>query len=58
MLRRYAGLVVLGGWLLAAEVLAAQDKPDKPREGFAWKDGDKVALIGGTMIEREQSFGH
>lgn len=25
---------------------------------FAWKDGDKVALIGGTVIEREQNFGY
>lgn len=30
----------------------AEDKP------FPWKDGDKVALIGGTVIEREQNFGH
>lgn len=30
----------------------AEEKP------FPWKDGDKVALIGGTVIEREQNFGH
>lgn len=30
----------------------ADEKP------FLWKDGDKVALIGGTVIEREQNFGY
>ncbi len=31
---------------------SADEKP------FPWKDGDKVAWIGGTVIERERTFGH
>ena len=52
MLWRCAVIAVLGGWLLAVGPLSAKDKP-----GFVWKDGDKVALIGGTVIEREQNSG-
>lgn len=33
--------------------LTVADQPE-----FTWRDGDKVALIGGTVIEREQNFGH
>ena len=57
MLGRCAVIAVLGGWLLAAASLFAGDQPSKSRAGFAWKDGDKVALIGGTVIEREQNYG-
>ena len=52
MLRRYAVIAVLGGWLFAVGPLLAQDQT-----GFVWKDGDKVALLGGTVIEREQNYG-
>ena len=41
-------LCVLTVWVPAF----ADEKP------FPWKDGDKVAWIGGTVIEREQNFGH
>lgn len=58
MLGRCAVIAVLGGWLLAASPLRAEDQPSKARLGFVWKDGDKVALIGGTVIEREQNYGH
>jgi len=58
MQRRIAILAVLGGWLLSAGALAASDPPNRAHEGYVWKDGDKVALIGGTMIEREQNFGY
>ncbi len=27
-------------------------------EPFEWKDGDRVVLIGGTLIEREQRYGY
>ena len=57
MPRRIAMLAVLGGWLLAAGSLSAGDPPNSARQGFVWKDGDKVALIGGTVIEREQNYG-
>lgn len=57
MLGRCAVIAVLGGWLLAATSLMAEDQPGQARVGFTWKDGDKVALIGGTVIEREQNFG-
>ena len=57
MLGRCAVIAVLGGWLLAGAPLFAEDQPSKARAGFAWRDGDKVALIGGTVIEREQNSG-
>ena len=57
MQRRIAMLAVLGGWLLAAGSLSAGDPPTRARQSFVWKDGDKVALIGGTVIEREQNYG-
>ena len=57
MQRRIAMLAVLGGWLLTAGSLSAGDPPPRARQGFVWKDGDKVALIGGTVIEREQNYG-
>ncbi len=57
MLGRCAVIAVLGGWLLAAASLFADDQPSQARAGFAWRDGDKVALIGGTVIEREQNSG-
>ncbi len=53
MIWRCAWLAVLGWGLLAAGNLFSQDKT-----GFAWKDGDKVVLIGGTIIEREQNYGN
>ncbi len=52
MLRRCAVIAVLGGWLVTAASLSAND-----HNAFEWKDGDKVALIGGTVIEREQTCG-
>ena len=57
MLGRCAVIAVLGGWLFAAASLFAEDQPNQARASFVWKDGDKVALIGGTVIEREQNFG-
>lgn len=57
MLGRCAMIAVLGGWLLAATSLCAEDQLSQARAGFAWQDGDKVALIGGTVIEREQNYG-
>ena len=57
MLGRCAVIAVLGGWLLATTALLAEDQPNKAREGFAWKNGDKVVLVGGTVIEREQNSG-
>ena len=58
MLWRFVVLAVLGGWLLPAASLLAEDQSDSVRSNFVWKDGDKVALIGGTVIEREQNYGH
>ena len=57
MLWRCAVIAVLAGWLVTASTLRAEDPPTKTRQGFVWKDGDKVALIGGTVIEREQNSG-
>ncbi len=57
MQRRFAVLTLLGAWLIAAEALSAGDSPKSGSTGFVWKDGDKVALIGGTVIEREQNYG-
>jgi lysophospholipase L1-like esterase len=58
MLWRGAVIAVLGAWLLAASSLFAENQPNKARSAFEWKDGDKVALIGGTIIEREQNSGY
>ncbi|MFO1005923.1 MAG: GDSL-type esterase/lipase family protein [Planctomycetaceae bacterium] len=57
MQRRFAVLTLLGAWLIAAGTLSAGDSPKSGSAGFVWKDGDKVALIGGTVIEREQNYG-
>ena len=57
MQRRFAVLTLLGAWLIAAGALSAGDSPKSGSTGFVWKDGDKVALIGGTVIEREQNYG-
>ena len=43
---------VLG--LLALGLTSASAEPPK----FEWKDGDRVVLIGDTMVEREQSYGY
>ena len=32
--------------------------PGQPAEPFAFKDGDRVVLIGNTLIEREQRYGY
>ncbi len=58
MQRRMAVIVMLGAWLFAAGALTAGDSSKVVSGGFAWKDGDKVALIGGTVIEREQNYGY
>lgn len=57
MQRRFAVLTLLGAWLITAGALSAGDSPKSGSTGFVWKDGDKVALIGGTVIEREQNYG-
>ena len=57
MQRRFAVLTLLGAWLITAGALTANDAPKSGSTGFVWKDGDKVALIGGTVIEREQNYG-
>lgn len=57
MQRRFAVFTLLGAWLIAAGALTADDAPKSGTTGFVWKDGDKVALIGGTVIEREQNYG-
>ena len=57
LLWRYAVIAMLGGWLVAGSSLRAEDQPDQFGKGFVWRDGDKVALIGGTIIEREQNCG-
>ncbi|MGE0376883.1 MAG: SGNH/GDSL hydrolase family protein [Planctomycetaceae bacterium] len=31
---------------------------DESEQGFLLRDGDRVALLGGTLIEREQQFGY
>ncbi len=46
----WAGLLCLG---LVSRALAAP--PDAP---FELKDGDRVVLLGGTFIEREQEYGY
>lgn len=45
-------LSVVVGLAAAANALAA----DPPR--FEWKDGDRVVMIGDTLIERDQQFGY
>lgn len=57
MQRRFAVLTLLGAWLITAGALTADDAQKSGTTGFVWKDGDKVALIGGTVIEREQNYG-
>jgi hypothetical protein len=41
--------------LLAALLSAAADPPKDP---FEFADGDRVVLLGGTLIEREQKYGY
>ncbi|RLS51767.1 MAG: hypothetical protein DWH91_18285 [Planctomycetota bacterium] len=53
-------LAMLGSGCLWMGALSAADTPEvasSAQSGFEWRDGDKVALIGGTMIEREQNYG-
>jgi hypothetical protein len=53
-LRRTLSWIVLGIAALAVTRLARAADP--PR--FEWKDGDRVVLIGDTLIERDQKFGY
>jgi lysophospholipase L1-like esterase len=46
-------LALLAGWFFATINAFAVQPP-----AFEWKDDDKVVLIGGTVIEREQNYGH
>jgi len=46
-------LALLAGWFFATTNAFAVQPP-----AFEWKDDDKVVLIGGTVIEREQNYGH
>lgn len=38
--------------------VAAQDKPADAPKTFEFKDGDKIVLLGSTVIEREQRYGY
>jgi lysophospholipase L1-like esterase len=44
--------------LLAAAWLAPAARADDPPPPFELKDGDRVVLIGNTLIEREQRYGY
>ena len=48
-------LLPLSASLCGLVVLAA---PALAAEPFALKDGDRVVLVGGTLIEREQRYGY
>jgi lysophospholipase L1-like esterase len=53
LVRRCSWLLVLP-WVLYVPLTARPAEP--PR--FAWKDGDRVVLIGDTLIERDQEYGY
>ncbi|MGE3818194.1 MAG: SGNH/GDSL hydrolase family protein, partial [Isosphaeraceae bacterium] len=44
--------------LLASTLLAAPSTFAEDRSAFTWKDGDRVVLIGDTLIERDQTHGY
>jgi len=48
---------LLGLTFVAASASFARSA-DRPPSPVIWRDGDRVALIGGTLIEREQRYGH
>ena len=44
-------------WILGISALSLGASADEPPR-FEWKDGDRVVLIGDTLIERDQTFGY
>ncbi|MGE3821740.1 MAG: GDSL family lipase, partial [Isosphaeraceae bacterium] len=44
--------------LLASTLLAAPSTFAEDRSAFTWKDGDRVVLIGDTLIERDLTQGY
>jgi lysophospholipase L1-like esterase len=50
--RRHWTLILTALLFLAPRARSAEPPP------FAWKDGDRVVLIGDTLIERDQEYGY
>jgi lysophospholipase L1-like esterase len=46
------------GWLGLLAFVFALGSVQTASAGFELKDGDRVVLLGGTFIERDQSYGH
>ncbi|MFM8273418.1 MAG: SGNH/GDSL hydrolase family protein [Gemmata sp.] len=44
--------------LSAALALLVSAQPANPPKAFEFKDGDRVVWVGGTLVEREQRYGH
>lgn len=51
-----SGILFVGLLMFAGLATAADETKKAPR--FELKDGDRVVLLGGTLIEREQKYGH
>lgn len=51
-----SGILFVGLLMFAGLAMAADETKQTPR--FELKDGDRVVLLGGTLIEREQKYGH
>ncbi|MCC7419252.1 MAG: SGNH/GDSL hydrolase family protein [Planctomycetaceae bacterium] len=50
-----SGILFVGLLMFAGLAMAADETKQTPR--FELKDGDRVVLLGGTLIEREQKYG-
>src|SRR5690242_17577308 len=44
--------------LLAAIPFPSMPARGEPSTRFEWRDGDRVVLIGDTLIERDQAYGY
>ncbi len=49
--------VIAGGWLFSGSLAVAEDVPGQPAR-LELKKGDRIILIGNTLAERMQYYGH